>query len=163
MDETGKGLFHFADKSQLLPQEEMLEEATAKKKLTIGIPKEVFFNEARVPLVPEGVHLLVEHGHKVVIEEGAGLEANFTDSQYADAGAVITGSVEETFQSDIIVKIAPPTLSELEYLTKNQTLLSSVFLTHQSKEYFTKLLQKRVTAIAYENIHDCTGALPLVR
>ncbi len=163
MDESGKGFLRFTNKEQLLPQEEMLEAVTAKRKLSIGIPKEILFNESRVSLVPDGVHLLVENGHRVIIEEGAGTGAKFSDKEYADAGAEITAATDETFKADIIVKIAPPTLEELEMMSKNQTLFSSVFLPHQKKEFFTKLMHNRSMAIAYEYIQDRTGALPVVR
>jgi len=163
MDESGKSFIRFANKEQLLPQEEMLEAVTSKKKLTIGIPKEIILNESRVSLVPDGVHLLVENGHRVIVEENAGSKANFSDRDYADAGAVITDAPAEVFKSDVIVKIAPPTLAELEMFEKNQTLFSSLFLPQQKKEYFEKLIQKRTMAIAYEYIQDRTRALPVVR
>jgi len=163
MDESGKSFIRFANKEQLLPQEEMLEAVTSKKKLSIGIPKEIILNESRVSLVPDGVHLLVENGHRVIVEESAGAKANFSDRDYADAGAVITDAPAEVFKSDVIVKIAPPTLAELEMFEKNQTLFSSLFLPQQKKEYFEKLIQKRTMAIAYEYIQDRTRALPVVR
>ena len=163
MDESGKSFIRFANKEQLLPQEEMLEAVTSRKKLTIGIPKEIILDESRVSLVPDGVHLLVENGHRVIVEENAGVKANFSDRDYADVGAEITEAPSEVFKSDIIVKIAPPTLAELEMFEKNQTLFSSLFLPQQKKEYFEKLIQKRTMAIAYEYIQDRTRALPVVR
>ena len=163
MDESGKGFLHFTSKEQLLPREEMLEAATTKKKLSIGIPKEILFNESRVSLVPDGVHLLVENGHRVMVEENAGTGAHFTDRDYADAGAEIVPESSEAYKADIILKIAPPTLAELEMMSKNQTLFSSVFLPQQKKDYFIKLIQNRTMAIAYEYIQDRTGALPVVR
>lgn len=163
MDESGKGFLRFTGKEQLMPQEEMLESITAKKKLSIGIPKEILFNESRISLVPDGVHLLTENGHKVIVEEGAGAQANFSDSSYADAGASIVNGPEEIYKSDVIVKIAPPTLSELEMMSRNQTLFSSLFLPQQSKEYFVKLIRNRTMAIAFQYIQDRTGALPVVR
>ena len=163
MDESGKGFLRFTNKEQLLPQEEMLEAVTAKRKLSIGIPREVLFNESRVSLVPDGVHLLVENGHRVIIEENTGKGANFSDKDFADAGAEITNTPAEAFKADVVVKIAPPTLLELEMMTRNQALFSSIFLPQQKKEYFVKLIQNRTMSIAYEYIQDRTGALPVVR
>ena len=162
-EESGKGVLQFTNKEQLLPQEEMLETVTSHKKLTIGIPKEILFDESRVSIVPEGVRLLIENGHRVFVEENAGVKANFSNQEYADAGATITDTATEVYKSDIIVKIAPPTLSELDLFSRNQTLFSAVQLTQQSKKYFEKLFQKRIMAIAYEFIKDKTGALPVVR
>ena len=77
------------------PQEEMLEVARKKGKLYIGIPKEIAFQENRVPLVPDAVALLVNNGHKIVIEQGAGAAAHFEDSDYSEAGAEIVYSTDE--------------------------------------------------------------------
>ena len=96
------------------PQEEMLEVARKKGKLYIGIPKEMAFQENRVPLVPDAVALLVNNGHKIVVEAGAGSNAHFEDTDYSEAGAEIVYSAEEVYKADIILKIAPPTLEEIE-------------------------------------------------
>src|SRR3954466_3421800 len=97
-------------KGVMLPQEEMLEVGRKKGKLYIGIPKEMAFQENRVPLVPDAVALLVNNGHKIVVEAGAGSNAHFEDTDYSEAGAEIVYSAEEVYKADIILKIAPPTL-----------------------------------------------------
>jgi len=163
VEESGKGVLQFTNKEQLLPQEEMLETVTSHKKLTIGIPKETLFDESRVSIVPEGVRLLIENGHRVFVEDNAGVKANFSNQDYVDAGTTMTHTAAEIYKSDIIAKIAPPTIAELDMFSRNQTLFSSVQLHQQSKEYFEKLFQKRIMAIAYEYIKDKTGALPVVR
>ena len=104
------------------PQEEMLEVARKKGKLYIGIPKEMAFQENRVPLVPDAVALLVNNGHKIVVEAGAGSAAHFEDTDYSEAGAEIVYSAEEVYKADIILKIAPPTLDEIESMKTKQTL-----------------------------------------
>ena len=161
MEDSGNGLLHF-EKEQLLPQEEVLESATPHKKFSIGIPAGNLNNESRIPLTPEGVQLLTDNGHNVFMEENAGVAANFSNSEYADSGAQITNATE-VYQSDIILKIAPPTLEETELLKRNQTLFSSVNLLGQDKSFFEKLTQKRLLAIGYEYIQDKTGALPVVK
>ncbi len=162
MNEPGKGFLKFSETRQLLPQEEMLETVTPKRKFTIGIPKETILNESRVSLVPDGINLLVENGHHVVVEHDAGARANFFDAEFAEAGAMIVDSKEEVYKSDVIIKIAPPTLEELDMLEKNRTLFSSVYIPQQKREYFEKLLQKRTLALAYEFIQDRTGTFPVV-
>ncbi len=161
MEDSGNGLLHF-EKEQLLPQEEVLESTTPHKKFSIGIPAENQNNESRIPLTPEGVQLLTDNGHNVFVEENAGVAANFSNSEFADSGAQIVGA-SEVYQSDIILKIAPPTLEETELLKRNQTLFSSVNLLGQDKSFFEKLTQKRLLAIGYEYIQDKTGALPVVK
>jgi alanine dehydrogenase len=162
MNETGKGFLKFSETRQLLPQEEMLETLTPKKKFTIGIPKETILNESRVSLVPDGINLLVENGHTILVQRQAGEKANFSDEDFAAAGAVLVDEPTEIFKSDIIVKVAPPTLDELEMLEKNKVLLSSIYLPQQKKIFFEKLLQKRTLALAYEYIQDRTGTFPVV-
>ncbi len=161
MEDSGNGLLHF-EKEQLLPQEEVLESTTPHKKFSIGIPAENQNNESRIPLTPEGVQLLTDNGHNIFVEENAGVAANFSNSEFADSGAQIVGA-SEVYQSNIILKIAPPTLEETELLKRNQTLFSSVNLLGQDKSFFEKLTQKRLLAIGYEYIQDKTGALPVVK
>lgn len=163
MAEGGNSFLHFSDKEKLLPQEEFLETIPSKHHLVIGIPKENSLNENRVALVPDAVQLLVENGHRVIIEREAGLAAHFPDEKYAESGAEIVENPEEVFKSDIIVKIAPPTLAEVEMLERQKTLLSSVFLPSRDKDYFLQLMSKRVKAVGYEYIQDKTGAFPLIK
>jgi alanine dehydrogenase len=124
----------------LLPKEEMLEIARKKGSLYIGIPKEVSFQERRVALVPEAVSLLVANGHRVKIETNSGEGANFTDNEYSEAGAEICYDRKEVFSCDIIFKVAPPTEDELEMMTGNQTLISALQLSVQTKVILQKLM-----------------------
>ena len=82
---------------RLLPQEEMLEIARKKGSLNIGVPKETSFQEHRVALVPEAVSLLVANGHRIKVETKAGQYANFTDTDYSEAGAEIVYDPKEVF------------------------------------------------------------------
>lgn len=151
------------DKEGLLPQEEMLEIASKQSHLFIGLPKEKAFQENRIALAPDSVNLLVSHGHRVVVEAGAGDNANFSDTRYSEAGAQIVYDVKEVYQADVIMKVEPPTLEEVELMKGRQTLISALQITTQSKEYIEKLLAKKITALAYEYIQDEVGMMPLIR
>lgn len=147
----------------LMPKEEMLEIKKKKSSLIIGIPKEDVRSENRVCLVPDAVHVLVLNGHRILIENEAGLAANFTNKDYSDAGGEIVYTTDEVFQSDIIVKVAPLSKSERSRLKANQVVMSALHLAGQEPDYFTDLIKKKVTAIAYEQIKDKSGAYPVIR
>jgi alanine dehydrogenase len=123
-------------KEELLPQEEMLEIQKRKGELFIGLPKETHLGEKRVCLSPDAVGALSANGHRIVIETGAGDGANFTDKEYSDAGAKISYNVEEAFKCNIVLKVAPPTENEIEYINPKIILISSLQLKSQSKIYF---------------------------
>jgi alanine dehydrogenase len=156
-------VFSFAKAAGLMPQEEMLEVARRKSSLYIGIPKEISFQENRVPLVPDAVGLLVANGHDVVVETNAGKAANFHDKDYSDAGAKIAYSTEEVYKADMILKVEPPSLEEIEMMQQRQTLISALQLTIQPENFVKKLMDKKVTAIAYDFIKDEEGIFPIVR
>ena len=163
MNEKTKDFLRFSQKEQLMPQEEMLETAFKKDKLIIGIPKELSQNENRIALVPEAVHLLVENGHRVIFEEYAGASAHFNNEQYAEAGAEIVSTPDEIYKADLIIKIGPPTVDEIDKLGNNKIIFSSVFLPDRDKAYFEKLMAKKVKAISYEFIQDKTGGFPVIK
>lgn len=150
-------------KGVMMPQEEMLEVARKKGHLFIGIPNEIAYQENRVPLVPDAVALLVNNGHRVLIETNAGKAANFLDNDYSEAGAEIAYSSEDVYKADIVVKIAPPTLEEIEMMQQKQTLFSALQFTTQPDEYLRKLSGKKVNAVAVDWITDDQGILPFVR
>jgi len=147
----------------LRPQEEMLEVGRQKSKLTIGVLKENSSQENRVVLVPDGVGLLTKHGHQVVIEAGAGISAHFTDHEYSESGGQIVYSPDEVYKSDLILKVAPVTPSELEFLKPRQTLISALQIGIQKEEYFRSLMQKKVTALAFELIRDRANTFSVIR
>mgnify|MGYP000259294706 CR=1 FL=1 len=138
----------------LMPQEEMLEIAKRKGSLNIGIPKETSFQERRVALVPEAVSLLVSNGHHVKIETNSGEGANFSDNEYSEAGAEICYDSKEIFSCDIIFKVAPPSELEVELMPGGQTLISALQLSIQPKVILQKLMDKKITAIAWDYIKD---------
>lgn len=150
-------------KSGLLPQEEMLEVGKKQKKLIIGIPCEDDASESRVSLTPEAVELLVNRGHEVIIETNAGKAANYLDTHYSECGGFIISDRKTVFQADIILKVAPPTLVEIEYMKGQQLVISSLLWMSQTEEYIRALMAKKITAIAAENIKDEYGCYPVVR
>ncbi|GAB4260497.1 MAG: alanine dehydrogenase [Vicingaceae bacterium] len=146
-----------------LPQEEMLEVVKKKSALQIGIPREISLQEERVPLVPDAVGLLVNHGHEVIIETKAGAGAKFSDRDYSEVGAQIVYTPEEVFKAQMVLKVEPPTLEELDMMKSGQTLISALQLPIQPKNFLKKLTSKKITAIAFDYIKDTDGVLPIVK
>ena len=109
------------------------------------------------------MNLLVENGHRVLIEEYAGANAHFTNEQYAEAGAEIVATHEEIFTADYILKISPLTIEEVDKMGQNKIVFSSVFLPDQDKAYFEKLMAKKVKMVSYEFIQDKTGGFPVIK
>ena len=141
--------FTFA-KASLMPQEEMLDVSKHKQQLTIGIPKESQKYESRVALTPEAVDQLINIGHEVRIESGAGNPSNYSNTDYSELGGFIVDSREEVYKSDIILKIAPLTLDEIDLLSERQVVISSLHLNSQTKQFVMKLIQKTTILISIE-------------
>lgn len=152
-----------AASAALMPQEAMLEVRKQHKQLYIGIPKETSFQENRVPLIPESVALLTNHGHEIVIEAGAGAASKIEDSDFSEAGARIAYSSEEVYKADIILKVAPPSKSEVELFQTRQTLISILQMSMQNADYIKTLSNKKITAVGYEFIHDESGVYPIIQ
>jgi alanine dehydrogenase len=150
-------------KQQLIPQEETLEILKNKSELFIGIPKETAFQEKRVCLTPDAVSALVSNGHRVLLESGAGLGANFSDKDYSEAGAEVTKDTAKVYACPTILKIEPPTLDEIKLINPQTILISALQLKTQNKKYFESLAAKRITALAFEFIRDEDGTYPAVR
>ncbi len=149
--------------AQLLPQEETLEISKQKGELHIGIPKETYFQEKRICLTPDAVNAIVSNGHKVLIENGAGLEAGFADRDYSEAGARLTGDAKRVFGCPIVLKVEPPTLEELELIKPKTVLISALQLKTRKKSYFEVLARKKITALAFEFIKDEDHSYPAVK
>mgnify|MGYP005750263181 FL=1 len=148
---------------QFQTQEEMVAVGRRKKRLSIGVPKETCMQENRIPLTPEGVHLLVSNGNEVIIESGAGKGARYSDHDYSEAGAKIVYGPKEVFESAIVLKVEPPSAKELEYFKHGQTLISAIQLKTRDKGYFETMMKKKLTAISFEHIRDEDGNIPIVR
>ncbi len=147
----------------LLPQEEMLEIKKTQKSLIIGIPKEKSKFENRIALTPQGVELLVDNGHTVLFETGAGEDANYYDNDFSECGAVIVQNSSEVFKAEIVLKVSPFTDDEIDLLSSNQTIISLIHLHQQSRELIKKMMSKKVNALAFELIKDNNGCFPIIR
>lgn len=150
-------------KAQLLPQEETLEIAREKGELFIGIPKETYFQEKRICLTPDAVAAVVAHGHKVLLEKGAGLEAGFSDINYSDSGAILTNDTKKVFGCPIILKVEPPTIDEIALINPKSVIISALQLKTRQKSYFEALTKKKITALAFEFIKDEDNGYPAVK
>ena len=130
--------------------------------MTIGVPKEVKDHETRVGLVPSGVTALREAGHRVVVETKAGDGSTITDQEYADAGAAIASSAEETWRrADLVIKVKEPQASEYGFLREGLTLFTYLHLA-PLPDLTQRLLETRVNGVAYETIAEADGSLPLL-
>jgi alanine dehydrogenase len=152
-----------ARQGAFLPQEEMLEIKRSKKQLFIGIPKENSFQEHRVALVPSAVKLLVNNGHRIVVETNAGKRSNFSDNEYSEAGAEIAYDVTQVYQCDMILKVAPPSHEEIDTMFKDQIVFSALQLPVQPKDTLQRLMNKGVSAVAWDYIKDEDDIFPIVR
>lgn len=157
-----EALKSLAQEAAILPKEEMLEVGKKKRNLFIGIPKETSFQENRVALTPDAVRLLTSNGHRVIIETKAGEKAKFSDNEYSEAGAEIV-DINQVFEADIILKVAPPFKKEINMMKSHQTLLSALQLTVHPKDTLELLMKKKVTAVAWDYIKDEEGIYPVVR
>jgi alanine dehydrogenase len=147
----------------LLPQEELLAVGKKHKKLTIGIPREKQPVEQRVSLTPEAIEVLVEKGHEVVLESKAGEAARYSDTDYSECGAFIVDNKKLVLNADVILKVSPLELKEIEMLRTNQVILSSIHFARQSEEYIRGLMDKKATAVAIEQIKDEHGCYPITQ
>ncbi len=163
MDSGRKAIKALAREAALLPQEELLHARQGHAELTIGIPAETSLQEKRVALVPEAVALLVAHGHQVLVETQAGAEAQFSDNDYSESGARIVYDRRQVFQANIVLKVEPPSLEEVELMGMRQTLISALQLSVQNEGLLEALSAKKTTAIAWDFVQNENGIQPLVR
>jgi alanine dehydrogenase len=150
-------------KQQLIPQEEKLEIAKHKSELFIGIPKETSYQERRICLTPDAVNSLTSHGHRVMIESGAGLSSSYSDKEYSDAGAEMTANPQKVLSCPMILKVEPLTMNEIAMINPETIVISAIQLKTRKKEYFEALTKKKITALAFEYIKDDGGSYPLVK
>ncbi len=143
--------------------EETLDIKPKKEALFIGIPKEDSFNENRIALTPDAVSVIVANGHEVCIETNAGKGANYSDTDYSEAGARICLDKKQVFEADIIVKSAPVSIEDCELLKMNQYIISPIHLAEMKREILEKMMQKKITALSFENLKDDSGHNPIVR
>jgi len=157
------GFETLAQETALYPQEKTARIRRNQKSFFLGVPKEISFEENRIALTPEAVQLLVNNGHKIWIETAAGEKAKFDDKDYSEAGAKIVYSSKEIYQADFILKVEPPTQEEIQLFRPGQTLISALLIANQNVDYIKDLMEKKVTALAYEFIEDKVGGFPIIR
>jgi alanine dehydrogenase len=153
---TEKGLAKRNEERRLYTQEKGVTD------VIIGVPKEIKDNENRVAITPAGVHALVQAGHQVLVETGAGEGSGFTDEAYTEAGAQIAASAEETWtKANMVMKVKEPLPSEYKYFRSDLTLFTYLHLAPEP-ELTRALMDSGVTAIAYETVQLPDGSLPLL-
>lgn len=129
--------------------------------MRVGVAKEVKPQEYRVALTPAGARELVQHGHEVLVETGAGLGSAFPDEAYVRAGARIVCVDEVWSSSDLLLKVKEPIRPEYGRLREGLTLFT--YLHIAADEPLTRaLVESGITAIAYETVETASGALPLL-
>ncbi len=130
--------------------------------MLIGVPAEIKNNENRVALTPAGVAELTRHGHKVMIQSGAGSGSGFEDSEYLSTGAEIVGSIEDVYsRAEMVLKVKEPI--EREYsLVKEDQLLFTYFHFASSFELTNAMVNSKSVCIAYETVESKDGSLPLL-
>ena len=130
--------------------------------MKIGVPKEIKVHEYRVGLVPAGVRELVDAGHQVSVQSGAGAGIGFEDSHYQAAGASIATRAADIFSTaELVIKVKEPQLAECKMLRSGQTLFTYLHLA-ADREQAEALMASGSTAIAYETVTASDGSLPLL-
>jgi alanine dehydrogenase len=143
--------------------EEKLDVKPPTEQLLIGIPKETAFQENRITLTPDAVSVLVANGHNVMLQTKAGEGSNFSDKDYSEAGAKIVYDKEEVYKAPILIKSAPVIAEDVPFLQLNQFIISPIHLSAMEASLLQQLMDKKITAISFENLKDGSGNFPIVR
>ncbi len=152
-----------AKEAALYPEEKLIKVKENVHNLNIGIPKELEGDENRLCLTPEAVSILVNNGHEVVLQSGAGSSPKMSDRDFSEAGAKIVYSEEEVFSSDIVLKVDPPTPEQVGMMKPGKTLISALQVGKLQPEFLQAVNNKKITALAYEYIEDKAGGKPIVK
>lgn len=129
--------------------------------MLVGVPKEIKDNENRVGLVPSTIKSLVAAGHKVLVQQGAGLGSAISDEEYLQAGAMLVTSAEEAWAAELVVKVKEPVASEYSLLRPDLVLFTYLHLA-SNLPLTQALLNAGTTAVAYETVQTISGQLPLL-
>ncbi|MBW1803947.1 MAG: alanine dehydrogenase, partial [Deltaproteobacteria bacterium] len=129
--------------------------------MMIGLPREIKDNEYRVAITPGGVKQLVEAGHQVLVESGAGEGSGFQNGEYEWAGARIVSRAEDAWESELVVKVKEPQTSEYGLLRPDLSIFTFLHLAAE-KTLTTEMVNRGVTGIAYETVELPDGRLPLL-
>lgn len=143
--------------------ESPLKVKTSKQDLVLGIPKERAYHERRVALTPRSVKLLVNRGHQIIVESGAGKGSFYSDKDYSEAGASLVYSEEEVFKAHIILKVGPLTDDQISLVSPGQFVISALHIPGLRSDSFKKKLQSGATYVAFEYLEDSEGTLPVTR
>jgi len=143
--------------------EEKLDVKPKGSELVIGIPKETAFQENRIALTPDAVGVLVSNGHHVIIEHNAGDASHYRDKDYSEAGGKIVYDKTEVYRAPLLVKSAPVVEEDLPLLQSNQVIISPIHLSVLKSEILEKMMEKKITAISFENLKDDSDSYPIVR
>ena len=143
--------------------EETLDIKPKGTQVHIGIPKESAFQENRIALTPDAVGVLVSNGHEVLIEHNAGDAAHYRDKDYSEAGARIVYDKAQVYKSPVLVKSAPVMEEDIPMLQMNQVIISPIHLSVMKAELLEKMMEKKISAISFENLKDDSGTYPIVR
>lgn len=148
--------------SAYIPQELLKELTKNSQRLSIGIPRERTAGEKRLSLTPGTVHILINMGYQVLIESGAGHGINYDNTTYSESGAEIVDTPEEVFKADIVLKILPPTWSEVAMMKPRATLFSMMQFNCFAPEAYALMMAKRIIGIAYNWLPDETEQIPIL-
>ncbi|HMC85928.1 MAG TPA: alanine dehydrogenase [Chitinophagaceae bacterium] len=143
--------------------EEKLDVKPKGSELVIGIPKETAFQENRIALTPDAVGVLVSNGHHVIIEHNAGDASHYRDKDYSEAGGKIVYDKAEVYKAPLLVKSAPVIEDDLPFLQPHQVIISPIHLSVLKSEILEKMMEKKITAISFENLKDDSDSYPIVR
>lgn len=159
----GKQMVEITEGVGIFPREAMAKVKESKRSLLIGMPTETAAQEKRVILTPDAVALLINNRMEVMVETGAGAQSKFSDKEYSDAGAKIVYSAKEAFDAEVVVKVEPPAVEEIEFMRPGSCLISALQLGKQNADFIHALNSKRITAVAYEFLEDKVGGMPVIR
>ncbi|AYF08607.1 MULTISPECIES: alanine dehydrogenase [Bacillus] len=129
--------------------------------MRIGIPTEIKNNENRVAMTPAGAVHLVQNGHEVFVQKGAGIGSGFTDEEYVQAGAKLVETAEEAWNQDMVMKVKEPVASEYGYFHEGLILFTYLHLAPEP-ELTKALIDNKVVSIAYETVQLDNRSLPLL-
>jgi alanine dehydrogenase len=129
--------------------------------MTVGVPREIKEEENRVALTPSGAGALVAHGHRVLVEHGAGVGSSLPDALYRDAGAMLVDATDVWGEAEMVLKVKEPLPPEYPLLRREQILFTYLHLA-ANPELTTVLLERHVRALAYETLQPPDGSLPLL-
>ena len=149
---TGDGVYNPAS---LLPGPSYL------PPMRIGLPREIKDGERRIGIVPDGVRALVQRGHAVVVETGAGCGSGFADVEFVDAGATVASGPDEIWSCALVVKVKEIQRAEYPRLQAGTTVFGFAQI-NRDPALLGAVLASRVRIIAYETVRGADGSLPLL-